>query len=1127
MYFLKYIQTHLLVWLLLVGGISEALAQFPANIGTLPPGKTITICYEVTVDGDTPANTTEVCEQGVVTYTDPNNVQATLNMKTDDPDDPTGNEDETCTEIQVCDINSLMCPADVTVDNDPGECGADVDLPDPTVSNECTGATFDFSPASGSFFPVGTTEVTVTATFGGDQAQCTFDVTVNDTEDPEITCPADITVGNSPNDCGAVVNYNVMATDNCPGVGVVVNPLSGHYFPVGTTQVDATATDAAGNTAECSFNVTVEDREPPKLECQELIFCNVLGEEITITPDDVITDLSDNCSGPDGITKVLSQTVFTDADLGENMVTLTVTDEAGNENSCDTKVHLVGFGAVVAGDQSECNPFFNTYTQDLEITYAAAPGYVGNIVVNGQVFLATGSPQTVTLVDLIADGQSVDVTVSFEGQWACPQDFEDVFTAPQDCSVRCDISDITVGNAHDCDEQAGTYQQDIFLHYQGTNLTGFILVEIDGDNNFMPFPIENMSPQKITLTLPLDGQEHDIFVKFSDDQGCSFRARRLFRALHMCGCDIVGMDLLEEPRCNPDGTYDVCFMVEGFNIPTEGGMLQINGQMVDYAAEEVIGGIVVCVENIPGNGERGVDVFFKAEDGCTWTARDLYDAPRCDPDECMIEALTVLNATCTDPDPTYDLQLEVTHHNAPNSGTLDVEVNGVTYNFPIDASPQVVNVFGLPATGAPVTVEARFSDDRDCKLRVAGLYDAPDCGFPCLISDIALAGEPVCDADGEGATYSVDVIVTYENAPPTGSLRISINGTHHDFPITASPQTETITGLIPGGLPTDVTASFTDNTNCQRTEPDMFVSPDCGIAQPCDIFDIEVFEMSGCNPETNTYDICFEAIGIRLPVNRNDPDFKVIIGGREYTPGFTDGNGSGTGTLVCVNDVPADGREKDVFIQLTARCSKYVRRLYTAPMCEPDDEDDDDRCDMLSIAATQSYCDGDGTYTQRFELRYNDAPQSGQIALEVNGDWSYHNINGSPQTLIVNNLPADGRYVRVFAKFTDVDDCTIYERNLYRAPSDCRANRMAGTGQREISIFPNPSSGKFHILTTADSYNKAEVQVFNGVGQLVKEIEILENSEATLDLTDQPEGIYTLRIMGENYVETQKVQVQK
>ena len=110
--------------------------------------------------------------------------------------------------------------------------------------------------------------------------------------------------------------------------------------------------------------------------------------------------------------------------------------------------------------------------------------------------------------------------------------------------------------------------------------------------------------------MPLDGQNHDVFVKFSDEVGCTFRARDLFRALHMCGCDIVDMDVLEGPTCKDDGTYDICFFVEGFNIPTEGGMLQINGETVAYSAEAVIGGLKVCVEGLEGDGRRGNDVLL-------------------------------------------------------------------------------------------------------------------------------------------------------------------------------------------------------------------------------------------------------------------------------------------------------------------------------------------------------------------------------------------------------------------------------------------------------------------------------------------------------------------------------------
>ena len=134
--------------------------------------------------------------------------------------------------------------------------------------DNCPGVGVVVDPVSGSFFAVGTNSVLATATdASGNTAQCGFNVTVNDTEDPVITCPADITVGNDPGQCGADVEYLVTATDNCPGVGVVVDPASGSFFGIGTNSVLGTATDAAGNTAQCGFNVTVNDTEDPVVTC--------------------------------------------------------------------------------------------------------------------------------------------------------------------------------------------------------------------------------------------------------------------------------------------------------------------------------------------------------------------------------------------------------------------------------------------------------------------------------------------------------------------------------------------------------------------------------------------------------------------------------------------------------------------------------------------------------------------------------------------------------------------------------------------------------------------------------------------------------------------------------------------
>lgn len=150
---------------------------------------------------------------------------------------------------------SITCPANITVSNDPNQCGAVVNYPAPTTSG-C--GTTTCSPASGSFFPVGTTTVTCTTSDG---PSCAFTISVIDTQPPSITCPTNLTTV-APPECptgqSATTTFQApMASDNCPGVVTVCTPPSGSNFPVGTTTITCTATDASGNTATCSFTNTV------------------------------------------------------------------------------------------------------------------------------------------------------------------------------------------------------------------------------------------------------------------------------------------------------------------------------------------------------------------------------------------------------------------------------------------------------------------------------------------------------------------------------------------------------------------------------------------------------------------------------------------------------------------------------------------------------------------------------------------------------------------------------------------------------------------------------------------------------------------------------------------------------
>src|SRR6185503_7476135 len=98
---------------------------------------------------------------------------------------------------------------------------------------------------------------------GGNKATNSFTVTVEDKENPALQLPANLIVGAELGKSTAVVQFNVTGSDNCSSVSVVCTPVSGSVFPLGTTPVNCTATDSAGNTAQGSFTVQVADREPP------------------------------------------------------------------------------------------------------------------------------------------------------------------------------------------------------------------------------------------------------------------------------------------------------------------------------------------------------------------------------------------------------------------------------------------------------------------------------------------------------------------------------------------------------------------------------------------------------------------------------------------------------------------------------------------------------------------------------------------------------------------------------------------------------------------------------------------------------------------------------------------------
>ncbi len=309
---------------------------------TLPAGKSITIMFNVTINNPLPAGVCSVSNQGTVTADGP------ISITTDGDAGMMGAQP---TVTQIVTPPTITCnTGDITSNTDPGLCTATESFtvtatgcPTPTITCTIPGpltiGTTTSPTLNGSFaFPKGVTTVTCTATSAGGSPTCSFTVTVNDNENPTISCPTDITTGTDSGLCSAVVNYTVpTGADNCPGVMVTCSPATGFAFPKGITTVTCTATDAVGLTAQCSFIVTVNDNENPMLiGCPSNISTNPPAGQCTVTVNYTPPTVSDNCPGVGSVVCVpASGSSFP---TGVTSVTCSVVDAVGNTAMCSFTV---------------------------------------------------------------------------------------------------------------------------------------------------------------------------------------------------------------------------------------------------------------------------------------------------------------------------------------------------------------------------------------------------------------------------------------------------------------------------------------------------------------------------------------------------------------------------------------------------------------------------------------------------------------------------------------------------------------------------------------------------------------------------------------------------------------------
>ncbi|MEM9325817.1 MAG: hypothetical protein AAGA85_09180, partial [Bacteroidota bacterium] len=176
---------------------------------------------------------------------------------------------------------------------------------------------------------LGTNNVTLTATDSGNNiASAAAVVMVLDTVAP-IALAQDLTISLDENGNASITaeQVNNGSSDNCSIASLSIDKTNFTCADVGPNTVTLTVTDTSGNATTTTATVTVEDTTPPNAIAQDLTIALDENGLASLTAAEVNNGSTDNC----GIASItIDQTTFGCATVGENTVTLTVTDINGN-----------------------------------------------------------------------------------------------------------------------------------------------------------------------------------------------------------------------------------------------------------------------------------------------------------------------------------------------------------------------------------------------------------------------------------------------------------------------------------------------------------------------------------------------------------------------------------------------------------------------------------------------------------------------------------------------------------------------------------------------------------------------------------------------------------------------------
>ena len=159
-------------------------------------------------------------------------------------------------------------------------------------------------------------------------------------------------------------------------------------------------------------------------------------------------------------------------------------------------------------------------------------------------------------------------------------------------------------------------------------------------------------------------------------------------------------------------------------------------------------------------------------------------------------------------------------------------------------------------------------------------------------------------------------------------------------------------------------------------------------------------------------------------------------------------------------------------------------------------------------------------------------PQAPVISLQ--NDTMFSNVPAGNQWF-QNSVPLPGangqsyfpnQQPGTYWDIVTLDGCSsVPSNNIVRVPVSLQT-----TEKQEFNLFPNPGNGIFTIRGTPGLHSPASILVVNSLGLTVRVLPFhngLPEAVNSFDISSEPDGVYTLRIIGSNSMVVRKLVIRK